>query len=48
MTNKLPGVGTNGEIFGWDKWNAHVLEVLELKGLDATGSLKRHHCSRFP
>lgn len=26
----LPEVGTRVEVFGWDKWNTHIVEVLEL------------------
>lgn len=32
--NKLPEVGAKVELFGWDKWNTHVIEVLELKEPD--------------
>ncbi len=35
VVNKIPAVGTNIEIFGWEKWNTRILEVLELKELDA-------------
>lgn len=31
--NKLPGVGTNVEIFGWEKWYTGIIEVLQLIGL---------------
>lgn len=29
--NKVPEVGAEVELFGWDKWNTHVVEVLDLK-----------------
>jgi hypothetical protein len=33
VANKLSEVGAKVELFGWDKWNTRVLEVLELKEL---------------
>ena len=30
VTNDLPQVGINVEMFGWEKWNSHIIEVLEL------------------
>jgi len=35
VTKKIPRVGINVEIFGWDKWNTPIVEVLELKELQA-------------
>jgi hypothetical protein len=32
-TNKIPGVGTDVEIFGWEKWSTDIIEVLQLIGL---------------
>ena len=37
--NKLPEVGAKVELFGWDKWNTHVVEVLELKEPEAKDSI---------
>jgi hypothetical protein len=37
--NKLPEVGAKVELFGWDKWNTPVVEVLELKEPEATDSI---------
>ncbi len=34
--NKLPEAGAKVELFGWEKWNTRVVEVLELKVLTAT------------
>ena len=31
--NKMPGVGANVEIFGWEKWYTGIIEVLQLIGL---------------
>lgn len=31
--SKLPEVGANVELFGWEKWNTHVLEVLNVRVL---------------
>jgi hypothetical protein len=39
--NDLPAVGTNLEIFGWEKWNTHVIEVLELQKLETTEAIRR-------
>ena len=36
---KLPDVGAKVELFGWDKWNTHVVEVLELKEPEAKDSI---------
>jgi hypothetical protein len=37
--NKLPKVGAKVELFAWDKWNTHVLEVLELKELQPEAAI---------
>ncbi len=31
-TNKLPEIGTTVKLFGWEKWNTHVVEVLHVNG----------------
>lgn len=31
--NKMPGVGANVEIFGWEKWYTGIIEVLQLIGI---------------
>ncbi|MBI2348857.1 MAG: hypothetical protein HYV05_09420 [Deltaproteobacteria bacterium] len=36
-TKELPEVGTHVEVFAWEKWNTHILEVLELRVLEAEG-----------
>lgn len=35
LGNELPEVGTRVEVFAWEKWNTHILEVLELRVLEA-------------
>lgn len=37
--NKLPEVETKVELFGWDKWNTPVVEVLELKELETKDAI---------
>jgi hypothetical protein len=37
--NKLPEVGAKVELFGWDKWNTPVVEVLELKELETKDAI---------
>ena len=29
-TTQLPEIGADVELFGWEKWNTQVVEVLEL------------------
>ena len=31
-TNDLPAAGARVQLFGWIKWNSHIMEVLELTG----------------
>jgi hypothetical protein len=38
--NDLPQVGINVEIFGWEKWNTHIIVVLELKELESEMGLR--------
>jgi len=33
-SNGLPAAGTRVQLFGWIKWNSHIMEVLELAQLD--------------
>ena len=40
-TNKLPEIGAIVELFGWEKWNTHVVEVLDLKELEAKEAIRR-------
>jgi len=35
-TRELPEVGARVELFGWEKWHTHVIEVLELREVGAT------------
>ncbi|HEV8721401.1 MAG TPA: DUF6062 family protein [Candidatus Binatia bacterium] len=35
-TQELPEVGARVELFGWEKWHTHVIEVLELREVGAT------------
>jgi hypothetical protein len=30
LANKLPDIGARVEVFGWEKWNARIVEVMEL------------------
>jgi Family of unknown function (DUF6062) len=32
VANRIPGVGTSVEIFGWEKWHTGIIEVLQLIG----------------
>ena len=32
-SNGLPAAGTRVQLFGWIKWNSHIMEVLELAAL---------------
>lgn len=34
VAKELPKVGANVELFAWEKWNTHILEVLELTVLE--------------
>jgi hypothetical protein len=33
VANRIPGVGTSVEIFGWEKWHTGIIEVLQVIGL---------------
>jgi hypothetical protein len=33
VTDDIPEVGANVEIFGWEKWNTRVIEILDLRRL---------------
>ena len=33
-SNGLPAAGARVQLFGWIKWNSHIMEVLELAQLD--------------
>jgi hypothetical protein len=35
VASEIPQVGINVEIFGWEKWNSHIVEVLELEEVEA-------------
>ena len=36
-TKELPEVGAQVEVFAWEKWNSHILEILELRVLELEG-----------